>query len=195
MTDANMLSENLCRESEARKTAEKRLEEVAAELYQTSAALQYRTQIVAEKSAKLRQVNEDMEQLRLRLAHSEKMAKLGLLLAGIGEEIIHPLAFIAENLKSVNSYYHDIFGLIEQQAEAVELSQSTGVSQAAQVKNIKKLKKKINFDFIKSDIGSLLKDSDEAVVRVQTLVGDVTQFCAADRREIAEEDINRLLDR
>ena len=55
--------------------------------------------------------------------------------------------------------------------------------------------KKINFDFIKSDIGSLLKDSDEAVVRVQTLVGDVTQFCAADRREIAEEDINRLLDR
>ena len=195
MTDANMLSENLCRESEARKAAEKRLEEVAAELYQTSAALQYRTQIVAEKSAKLRQVNEDMEQLRLRLAHSEKMAKLGLLLAGIGEEIIHPLAFIAENLKSVNSYYHDIFGLIEQQAEAVELSQSTGVSQAAQVKNIKKLKKKINFDFIKSDIGSLLKDSDEAVVRVQTLVGDVTQFCAADRREIAEEDINRLLDR
>ena len=163
MTDANMLSENLCRESEARKTAEKRLEEVAAELYQTSAALQYRTQIVAEKSAKLRQVNEDMEQLRLRLAHSEKMAKLGLLLAGIGEEIIHPLAFIAENLKSVNSYYHDIFGLIEQQAEAVELSQSTGVSQAAQVKNIKILKK-INFDFIKSDIGSLLKDSDEAVV-------------------------------
>ena len=195
MTDANMLSENLCRESEARKAAEKRLEEVAAELYQTSAALQYRTQIVAEKSAKLRQVNEDMEQLRLRLAHSEKMAKLGLLLAGIGEEIIHPLAFIAENLKSVNSYYHDIFGLIEQQAEAVELSQSTGVSQAAQVKNIKKLKKKINFDFIKSDIGSLLKDSDEAVVRVQTLVGDVTQFCAADRREIAEEDINGLLDR
>ena len=52
MTDANMFSENLCRESEARKTAEKRLEEVAAELYQTSAALQYRTQIVAEKSAK-----------------------------------------------------------------------------------------------------------------------------------------------
>ena len=30
---------------------------------------------------------------------------------------------------------------------------------------------------------------------MQTLVGDVTQFCAADRREIAEEDINRLLDR
>ena len=61
MSDMDLSSENLTRESEARKAAEKRLEEVSAELYETSAALQYRTQIVAEKSAALRQLNEDAD--------------------------------------------------------------------------------------------------------------------------------------
>ena len=85
VTDLDMLGKNLSRESEARKTAENKLQELSAELYETSAALQYRTQIVAEKSARLRQINEDIEQLRLRLMHSEKMAKVGSLLAGIAD--------------------------------------------------------------------------------------------------------------
>lgn len=191
MTDNELLSENLSRESEARKTAEDRLQEVSAELYETSAALHYRTQIVAEKSAALRQVDEDIEQLKLRLIHAEKMAKLGLLLAGIADEITQPLSFIADNLKSLNGYFDDIFSVMEQQAEAIQLSQS----KTATSKKMNKLKKQINFDFIQSDIGSLRRDSQEAIARVQTLVEDVTEFCSTDRREIAEEDINKLLDR
>jgi len=195
MSDMHLLSENLTRESEARKAAEKRLEEVSAELYETSAALQYRTQIVAEKSAALRQLNEDADQLRLRLMHSEKMAKVGLLLAGIADEITHSLTFVADNLKSLNSYFEDIFALIEQQAEGIQSSQSTDLSKTATLKRLNKLKKQINFDFIQSDAACLLNDSGEAIARVQTLVHDLAEFCSTDRREIAEEDINVLLDR
>jgi len=195
VTDLDMLGKNLSRESEARKTAENKLQELSAELYETSAALQYRTQIVAEKSARLRQINEDIEQLRLRLMHSEKMAKVGSLLAGIADEIGQPLTFIAGNLKSIQDYFDNIFQLVDQQAEALQLSKPAGLLKASTSRKINSLKRQINYDFIKSDINNLLNDSNEAIARVQALVEDVAEFSLADRRQIAEEDINKLLDR
>ena len=58
MSELDDLKKSLSREAKARQAAEDRTEELTAELYETSAALQYRTQIVAEKSAGLRQANE-----------------------------------------------------------------------------------------------------------------------------------------
>ena len=46
-----------------------------------------------------------------------------------------------------------------------------------------------------NDDGSVNFDSNEAIARVQALVEDVAEFSLADRRQIAEEDINKLLDR
>jgi signal transduction histidine kinase len=182
VTDLDMLGKNLSRESEARKTAENKLQELSAELYETSAALQYRTQIVAEKSARLRQINEDIEQLRLRLMHSEKMAKVGSLLVGIADEIGQPLTFIAGNLKSIQDYFDNIFQLVDQQAEALQLSKPAGLLKASTSRKINSLKRQINYDFIKSDINNLLNDSNEAIARVQALVEDVAEFSLADRR-------------
>ena len=119
MSDMVLLTDSLSRESSARKAGEKRLEEVAAELYETSAALQYRTQIGAEKSATLRQANEDLEQLRLRLMHSEKMAKVGLLVPDIAEELANPLSFIIDNLNSLDTYFEHISELLEQKNTAI----------------------------------------------------------------------------
>ncbi|MDG1311983.1 MAG: hypothetical protein P8P26_07990 [Porticoccaceae bacterium] len=156
MSDMVLLTDSLSRESSARKAGEKRLEEVAAELYETSAALQYRTQIVAEKSATLRQANEDLEQLRLRLMHSEKMAKVGLLVPDIAEEIANPLSFIIDNLNSLDTYFEHISELLEQKNTAIYSPQHPGLLRTPAVRKITKFKKQINFNFIKKDINSLL---------------------------------------
>jgi signal transduction histidine kinase len=193
--DMDMLSQNLSRESEARKAAENQLQKVSAELHETSAALEHRTQVVAEKSAKLHRANEDIEQLRLRLLHPEKMAKVGLLTAGIADEITQPLTFITDNLKSVNSYLESIFQLIDRQTQAIESSQSAGLLKTATSRTIRRFKKQINFYFIKSDISSLLYDSDRAIARAQAVVEDIVEFSAVGRREMAEEEINMLLDK
>ena len=156
MSDMVLLTDSLSRESSARKAGEKRLEEVAAELYETSAALQYRTQIVAEKSAKLRQANEDLEQLRLRLMHSEKMAKVGLLVPDIAEELANPLSFIIDNLNSLDTYFEHISELLEQKNTAIYSPLYAGLLKISAVRKITKFKKQINFNFIKKDINSLL---------------------------------------
>lgn len=58
-----------------------------------------------------------------------------------------------------------------------------------------KLIKRIDFDFIKTDINKLLEGSLGGISRVQTLVKDITEFSSTDRREITEEDIKNLIDR
>ena len=195
MTDNSALHKDLSQQSEARKAAENRLQELSAELHDAKAALQYRTQIVAEKSAKLRQANEENEQLRLRLMHSEKMAKVGFLLAGIADEINQPLTFVADNLVTTESYFNSIFQFIDKQTEVIQASGAPALLKASTSRKINKLKKQVNLNFIQSDITKLIKDSNEAVARVQTLMEDITEFSSSDHREIAEEDINQLLDR
>ena len=195
MSELDDLKKSLSREAKARQAAEDRTEELTAELYETSAALQYRTQIVAEKSAGLRQANEELEQLQLRLMHSEKMAKIGLLVTGVAEEIANPLGFIAANMNSLYTYFNDMSGLIEQQKEALGATPRLGYFKTSQARKVGKLMKRIDFDFIKTDINKLLEDSLGGISRVQTLVEDLTEFSSTDRREITEEDINNLLDR
>lgn len=195
MTDRSVLQDDLSRQSEARKAAETRLQEVSAELHEATAALQYRTQIVAEKSAKLRQADEDNEQLKLRLIHSEKMAKLGLLLAGIADEINQPLAFVANNLATMEGYFDSVVQFVDEQTEALQTFSSASPLKSSISKKINKLKKQANFNFIQSDMINLIKDSNQAIARVQALVEDIAVFSLSNHREIAEKDINQLLDR
>ena len=85
MSELDDLKKSLSREAKTRQATEDRTDELTAELYETSAALQYCTQTVAEKSAGLRQANEELELLQLRFMHAEKLAKIGLLVTGVAE--------------------------------------------------------------------------------------------------------------
>jgi signal transduction histidine kinase len=127
--------------------------------------------------------------------HSEKMAKVGLLVTGIAEEIVNPLSFIMDNLNSLDTYFEHISKLLEQKNTAIYSPQHPGLLKTPAVRKITKFKKQINFNFIKTDINSLLDDSMEGLGRVQKLVEDLTEFSSSERREIVEEDINDLLDR
>ena len=68
---------------------------------------------IAERTKTLRETIEDLKSTQSQLVHSEKMASLGELTAGIAHEIQNPLNFV-NNFSEINSE------LIEEQIEALE---------------------------------------------------------------------------
>ena len=69
--------------------------------------------IIEEKSIKLNQALETLQDAQFQLVQSEKMSALGNLVAGVAHEINNPIGFVAGNLKMAREYVEDLFGLIE----------------------------------------------------------------------------------
>ena len=60
---------------------------------------------------KLKRTLERLHQLREQLMHSEKMASIGQLTAGIAHEINNPISFVANNVQALKLDLADIFFL------------------------------------------------------------------------------------
>ena len=69
--------------------------------------------IIEEKSIKLNQALETLQDAQLQLVQSEKMSALGNLVAGVAHEINNPIGFVTGNLKMAREYVEDLFRLIE----------------------------------------------------------------------------------
>ncbi|MCB1741053.1 MAG: HAMP domain-containing protein, partial [Gammaproteobacteria bacterium] len=80
----NLMSENLARADADRSRYERQLRELNAEL---EARVERRTARLAEANAALEQTNAELKQTQAQLVHSEKLASIGQLSAGVAHEI------------------------------------------------------------------------------------------------------------
>ncbi|MDB9493826.1 response regulator [Spirulina major CS-329] len=70
-------------------------------------------QQVAQRTAELQQTLQDLKSAQVHLVQSEKMASLGLLVAGIAHEINNPVNFIHGNLGHVHEYVDNLLRAFE----------------------------------------------------------------------------------
>ena len=105
-------------------------------------------------------------EMSTRLTQSEKMAALGQLAAGVAHEINNPIAFVSSNLSTLKKYF-GIFNQIIEGFSTDPHSKSEGSSQ---------LLKSSNYEFLKTDVVSILSESQEGIVRVKNIVNDLKNF-------------------
>ncbi len=67
-----------------------------------------REQALKKSYSKLSDTNEELKQSESQLVHSEKMASIGVLAAGVAHEINNPIGFIRSNLEVLDDYFNDI---------------------------------------------------------------------------------------
>jgi signal transduction histidine kinase len=116
-----------------------------------------------------------LEQAHSQLLQSEKMASIGQLAAGVAHEINNPIGFVYSNLGTLEKYVRDIFGLIELYEQA-----ESAITDPEVLKRLREAKNKLDFSFLKTDLGALMDESKDGITRVKVIVQSLKEFSHAD---------------
>lgn len=154
--------------------------------------LQQQHQALMESERRYKNLAENLEQqvqkqvktieaTQRQLYHSEKMASVGQLAAGVAHEINNPIGFIRSNINSAQSYITKLSEFAEQLKAGGDAESLSSAWRAA------------NLDFILEDFVELLADSIEGADRVALIVADLKGFSNVDRAEEEVIDINEII--
>ncbi len=105
-----------------------------------------------------------------RLLASEKLASLGQLAAGVAHEINNPVGYVSSNLTTLEKYLK-VYEKILDTAMAQETS-----DQASQTQELLMLKKKMNYEAIRTDLQPLMAETQEGLTRIKNIVRDLKDF-------------------
>ena len=103
-----------------------------------------------------------LDEASKRLVQSEKLASLGELAAGVAHEINNPVGYVSSNLTTLQKY----LAVYEKVLDAPEADSAEMTA----------LKKKLNYAFIRDDLQNLVKETQEGVGRVKTIIQDLKDY-------------------
>ncbi len=132
-----------------------------------------RTKELQFANLELRETNRQLEEAHNQLLQTEKMASIGQLAAGVAHEINNPISFVNSNLSSLEGYFQ---GLLQMLSVYEEHEGLLAENFPAQLKAIQAAKEKVELDYLKSDIVSLLSESKDGLLRVKKIVQDLKDF-------------------
>lgn len=133
------------------------------------------------------------------LIHSEKMASIGQLAAGVAHEINNPTGYIISNLSSLGDYAIAIEKfLTEFQKIIAEENATAPLAQCKDTEHYRRLADiwaHEHIDFIVDDICDLVEQTQEGATRIVKIVSNLNSFARIDDDEATATDINDCLDR
>jgi two-component system NtrC family sensor kinase len=138
------------------------------------------------QNAELARSKADLQRLQAQIVHSEKMAGLGQLAAGVAHELNNPAGFIYGNLDILQSYLADLKALL------ALYEQVTLLADAAPL--IESLKIQINYEKLVKDLDSIISDCLDGAVRIRDIVQNLRLFSRLDEAEVNKIDLHEGLD-
>lgn len=123
-------------------------------------------------------LSERLEQAGRQLLHSEKMAAIGQLAAGVAHEINNPVGYVYSNLQSLGDYLDDIFRLTD------------AIGSGASLEDLRQIRNSIDYDFLRGDLSELLAESKEGIERVKTIVTAMKDFSHSDEQKFQYADLH-----
>ncbi len=123
----------------------------------------------------LTQLNAKLSDAQDKLMQSEKLASIGQLAAGVAHEINNPIGFIFSNFGTLERYLDDLFQMLAAYEQAEPALAGTPVGA-----QLKALREKVELDFLKEDIPSLMTESKDGITRVRNIVQNLKDFSRVD---------------
>ena len=153
-----------------------------------------RTCDLEEQKRNLEQTVATLQQTQSQLLQADKLASIGQLAAGVAHEINNPIGFISSNLNSLGQYIDDLKCFLASYEKLLPECHNHDIL-TANVEDVQRVRKERDIDYVLSDIGNLIGESVEGAERVRQIVADLRDFSHVDNPDVAEEDINELLDK
>lgn len=134
------------------------------------------------KQAEQDQLIKKLEKANARLLQSEKLAAIGQLAAGVAHEINNPIGYVFSNLKTLAGYVHDLLRI------------SDAVDNAADLEELRQLKRSLDYDYIRTDIEALISESEEGIERVKEIIIALKDFSHVGEDAFCFADLHRGLE-
>ncbi|MFQ5591550.1 MAG: PAS domain S-box protein [Phycisphaerae bacterium] len=136
-----------------------------------------------------------LQEAHAQLLQADKMASIGHLAAGVAHEINNPIGFITSNLNSLNQYVADIERVLRAYDELLDECRRTAAVPTAKVEKVLSIRKAADIDYVMSDLADLITESTDGATRVCQIVADLRDFSHVDSPDVADADINELIDK
>jgi len=128
----------------------------------------------------------ELERLQAQLVHSEKMASVGQLAAGVAHELNNPAGFIHSNMESLDKCVADL-----QQLLAVYDGEPLSPELNSRVSEIKQ---NIHYETLLPELSSIIADCQEGARRIRDIVLNLRTFSRLDEAELKKIDLHAGLD-
>ncbi|WP_375766062.1 ATP-binding protein [Archangium gephyra] len=151
-------------------------------------------ELVQSRTESLLHTTVALEERQAQLLHSERMASLGQLVAGIAHEINNPLGYITSNLATLTQYLAVFTQLLELYRELADgLGPESEGPRAELLARIRALQEQEELDYLLGDVNELLNDSREGAHRVADIVQSLKAFVREDSKQPELVDVNKEL--
>jgi two-component system, NtrC family, sensor kinase len=134
------------------------------------------------RNAELERRKAELERLQAQLVHSEKMASLGQLAAGVAHELNNPAGFIYGNM----DFLSDAVDAIER---LLTLYDSAALSDRVR-EQVKTLKAEIDYENALCDLRAIISDCRGGAERICEVVQNLRLFSRLDEAEVKKVDIH-----
>ena len=150
---------------------------------------------VNERTAELQYANTELnvtltklKDTQTQLLDSEKMASLGQLTAGIAHEINNPINFVSSNIRPLRRDIDDVLEILDSYDNIQHVDSIDGLQ--ARIREIEKLKEELDLDYIKTELGTLLKGMEDGASRTVEIVKGLKIFSRVDESDLNVVNIN-----
>ena len=137
-----------------------------------------RTKQLEQANADLRNTLSELEETKQQLIHSEKLASIGQLAAGVAHEINTPLGYVSSNMESLAEHLDD-----------VKLAWSDFEKSSSELAT--QLSNKHDLEFIFEDTNTIIESVENGLKRIRVISKDLGHFSQMEKLPIANVDVNK----
>ncbi|MEE2730315.1 MAG: ATP-binding protein [Pseudomonadota bacterium] len=142
----------------------------------------------------IKQAHDQLKATQSQLVHSEKMASIGQLAAGVAHEINNPVGFVMSNIDTLQEYMQAFLKLYNEYEGLVEIAGDINQDSGTIISNINQVKQQHDFAFILEDIEQVIQDSSEGLSRVKEIVMSLKNFARVDSDELGRVEIDKIIE-